>query len=324
MTRAYRILDPLLPTADATALRQLVQASGPYGTYVRNPIESGLGAGLTRRHDALMAFFKRQMAAGTLEDLEVIGARTNLFRGTWFERGVTQGVDCASIVGLDALTTAAAELLGAGIVEPYMLYTNLLLPGQELAVHHDTPEFLGLDKTNTPEWFLVVCGLSGLFEEHHVRVASAVLFVDGDGDLIVYPDGIDAPPQGVPPTANTGIVLDADELVHGVARVGGPDAAAPPAEIGMLLHRVPDGWSLRRGDAEVARYSDGQVRLSLQWKAWLFDDAADKAAKTPLTLEGATERLVRELRDLGVLTGERPDDTDLALLLMEAFIPLPT
>ena len=324
MTLAYRILDPLLPPDAASALRELVRGSGPYGSYVKTPIESGLGAGLTRRHDAVLAFLKRQMAAGTLEDLEVLGARTNLFRGTWFERGASRGVDCASIVGLEALRATARELLGAGIVEPYMLYTNLLLPGQELAVHHDTPEFVGLDKTNTPEWFLVVCGLSGLFEEHHVRVASAVLFVDGDGDLVVYPEGIAAPQQGVPPTANTAIVLDADELVHGVARVGGPGTAAPPAEIGMLLHRIDDGWSLRRGDTEVARYADGQVRLSLQWKAWVFDDAADKASKTPLTMEVATERLVEELRARGALAGARPDDTDLALLLMETFIPLPT
>jgi len=323
MTRDYRILDPLLPADDAAALRALVHSSGPYAGYVKKPIEQGLGAGLTRRHDALIAFLERQMAAGTLEDLEVLGARTNLFRGTWFERGADQGVDCSAIVQLEALTKTATELLGAGLVEPYMLYTNLLLPGQELAVHHATPEFLGLDKTNTPEWFLVVCGHSALFDAHHIKVASAVLFVEGDGDLIVYPDGIDAPAQGVPPTANTGIVLDADELVHGVARVGGPATDAPPAEIGMLLHRVDGGWSLRREADEIVRYTDGQVRLSLQWKAWVFDDAADKASKTPLTMESATEQLVEELRRRGALTGDRPDDTDLALLLMKTFIALP-
>lgn len=187
---------------------------------------------------------------------------------------------------------------------------------------HD--EFLGLDKTNTPEWFLVVCGHSGLFGPHHIRVASSVLFVEGDGDLIVYPDGIDAPPQQLPPTANTAIVLDADALVHGVARVGGPTTSAPPVEIGMLLHRVDGGWSLRRGDDEIVRYADGQVRLSLQWKAWLFDDAADKASKRPLTMEVATERLVEALRDRGVLKGARPNDTDLALCLIETFIALPS
>ncbi len=323
MTLEYRLLDPLLPPDAATALKELVYSSGPYGSYVKKPIESGLGAGLTRRHDAVMGFLKRQMASGTLENLEVIGARTNLFRGTWFERGETQGVGCESIVGLEALTSTAADLMGAGLVEPYMLYTNLLLPGQELAVHHDTPEFLGLDKTNTPEWFLVVCGRSGLFEEHHVKVCSAVLFVEGDGDLTVYPQGIDAPAGALPPKANTAVVLDADDLVHGVARVGGPGTAAPPAEIGMLLHRVDGGWSLRRGDDEVVRYADGQVRLSLQWKAWLFDDEADKASKTPLTMEVATERLVEELRARGALTGERPDDTDLALLMIDTFIDLP-
>ncbi|MCO4769168.1 MAG: hypothetical protein KDA24_04005 [Deltaproteobacteria bacterium] len=323
MTREYRIIDPLLSTDAADALRRLVRVSGPYGTYVKNPIESGLGAGLTRRHDAVLAFLKRQLASGTLEDLETLAARTNLFRGTWFERGATQGVACESVVALPSLATTAAELLGAALVEPYMLYTNLLLPGQELAVHHDTPEFLGLDKTNTPEWFLVVCGHSGLFEQHHVRVGSAVLFVEGDGALIVYPDGVDAPSASVNPRANTAIVLDADELVHGVARVGGPGADAPPAEVGMQLHRIATGWSLRRGEDEVTRYVDGQVRISLQWKAWLFQDEEERASKRPLTMEVATDRLVEELRRRGALRGERPDDTDLALLLMETFIALP-
>jgi len=324
MTLDFRILDPLLPPSDAAALRDLVFASAPYGLYVKNPIESGIGAGLTRRHDAAMAFVKRQFASGQVEDLETLGARTNLFRGTWFERGATQGVPCASVVHLDALRTAAADLLGAGLVEPYMLYVNLLLPGQELAVHHDTPEFLGLDKTNTPEWFLVVCGHSGLFEQHRIRVVSAVLFVDGDGDLVVYPEGIDAPMRGVPPAANTAIVLDADELVHGVARVGGPGTPAPPVEIGMELHRIDGGWSLRRGDTVIRDYADGAIRLSLQWKAWVFADAADKAAKTPLSLQAATDALVAELRRRGALTGDRPDDTALAILLMETFIDLPS
>lgn len=323
MTLDFRILDPLFPADGARALRDLVHASAPYGLYVKNPIESGIGAGLTRRHDAALAFLKRQMARGELEDLETIGARANLFRGTWWERGETQGVDCRDVVFADALKETAGELLGAGLVEPYMLYCNLLLPGQQLAVHHDTPEFLGLDKTNTPEWFLVVCGQSGLFEQHRVRVCSAVLFVDGDGDLVVYPEGIAKDPSGVPPKANTAIVLDADELVHGVARVGGPGTPAPPVEIGMELHRIDGGWSLRRGEQVIRDYADGEVRLSLQWKAWVFADEADKASKTPLTLERATEVLVAELRRRGALTGERPDDTELAILLMETFIDLP-
>ncbi len=322
MTTEYRLLDRFL--ADPDTLRKRVRDAGPYGLYVQAPIASGLGVGLTRRHDAALAWVMRQVAAGSVEPMDVQAARTNLFRGTWLERGQRQGVDCDDVIDHAGLASAAQDLLGASVIEPYMLYANLLLPGQELPVHHDTPEFVGLDKTNTPEWFLVVCGRSGLFESSRTPVASAVVFIEGNGDLVVYPDGIDAAPSGIAPRSNSAIVLDADELVHGVARVGGSDAAAPPVEIGMQLG-WEDGWVLRRGEDEVARYAGGEVRLSLQWKAYVYADEAERerGRGSVLDFDSAVDRLVQELRDRGRITGAMPDEVDLALLMMEEFIKLP-
>lgn len=321
MTTAFRLLDRFLDDPEALGAR--VRAAGPYRLYVQAPIASGLGVGLTRRHDAALAWVMRQVAAGSMEPMDVQAARSNLFRGTWLERGQLRGVDCDDVVSHGGLAAAASELLGASIVEPYMLYANLLLPGQELPVHHDTPEFVGLDKTNTPEWFLVVCGHSGLFADSRIRVASGVVFIEGNGDLVVYPDGIDAPPSGVPPRPNSAIVLDADELVHGVARVGGADAPAPPVEIGMEL-AWDGGWVLRKGENEVARYPAGDVRLSLQWKAWVFADEADRSSRAALDFDLAVERLVRALRERGRIGEAVPDEVDLALLMMDEFIQLPT
>ncbi len=328
MTLKTLSIDPLLPPAEAAGLRSRIRAAGPYGLYVSAPIEEGLGAGLTRRHDAALAWFERQLAAGSLEPLDVQAARSNLFRGTWIERGEARLEGAAEVAAHPELASAAQELMGAALVEPYMLYANLLLPGQELPVHHDTPEFVGLDKTNTPEWFLVVCGHSGLFEDRRIRVASAVIFLAGDGDLLTFPDGIDAPPVPVSPRPNTAIVLDADELVHGVVRVGGPSQAAPPVEIGMELGWSEEGaWILRRDTEEVARYAPGEVRLSMQWKAWVFADAAERdrvrSGVAPLTLPGATRALTEELARRGLLPEEELDGTDLALLLMRSFIDLP-
>jgi len=313
----------LVPFAGVASVRARIRA-GRYGTYVSAPIEAGLGTGLTRRHDAALAWVMRQIAAGSMESMEVQAARSNLFRATWMERG-QRFFDCGDVVDHPGIAAASRELLGMSVVEPYMLYANLLLPGQELPVHHDTPEFCGLDKTVCPEWFLVVCGRSGLFEDRRIRVASSVVFVQGDGDLITYPGGVSAAPVGVPPTAGTAIVLDADELVHGVARVGGAEAPAPPVEIGMELSWDGD-WVLQRGDAEVARWDDEAVRLSLQWKAWVFADEAAKAAvlSRPLSMAEATATLVAELRRRGHSLNPMPDDTDLALLLMREFIELPT
>jgi hypothetical protein len=328
MTLQTRLLDPFLPVRDSDALRARIRSAGPYALYVTGPKEEGLGAGLTRRHDAALAWFERQMARGDLEPLDVLAARTNLFRGTWIERGESRFAGARALALHPALSREARELLGMELVEPYMLYANLLLPGQELAVHHDTPEFVGLDKTNTPEWFLVVCGRSGLFERSRIRVASAVLFFEGDGDLVTFPDGLDVPPVRVPPTPNTAIVLDADELVHGVARVGGGGHAAPPVEIGMELAWEGEQWILRRGDAEIARYEPGQVRVSMQWKAWVFKDEAEREFKqsgaVALTVEGAMKVLTEDLARQGLLPDGEIDDIDLALLLMRSYIELPT
>jgi len=324
VTSEHQRIDPLLAPEQAEALRATIRRSGPYTLYVSQPIESGLGRGLTRRHDAALAWVLRELASGSTEPMDVQAARTNLFRGTWLERG-ERALDCGVVADHAGLAAAARDVLGLARVEPYMLYANLLLPGQELPVHHDTPEFVGLDKTVCPEWFLVVCSRSGLFEEHRIRVASAVAFVAGEGDLITFPDGIDAPPVSLPPTANTAVVLDADELVHGVSRVGGSAAPAPPVEIGDTLGWEGSDWALRRGGREIARYPAGAVRLSLQWKAWMFDDSVARAdvMTRPLTLSAATDRLVSELRRRGHAVPESPDDVDLALLLMEEFIQLP-
>lgn len=325
MTRAFHNIDPFLTPEGHARVEARIRNGGPYPTYVTAPIKTGIGAGLTRRHDAALAWVRRQLAAGSMESMEAQAARTNLFRSTWIERGARSS-GCGEIADHSGLADAARALLGAEIVEPYMLYANLLLPGQELPVHHDTPEFAGLDKTVCPEWFLVVCGHSGLFEHRRIRVASAVVFVGGNGELIVYPDGIEHAPCTVAPKPNTAIVLDADELVHGVARVGGPEAAAPPAEVGMQLGWTGDRWALGRGDDTVAHYDAGDVRLSLQWKAWVFADAATQVAtlSRPLTIDEATTTLVAELKRRGHDLEPMPDDTDLALLLIDTFIQLPT
>ncbi len=322
MTTDHRLVSPLLDPAGAAALKARVRDGGPYGQYVAAPVTEGIGAGLTRRHDAALAWIRRQIASGSLESMEQQAARANLFRRTWMERG-ERFVDCGDVVDHPGLAATARELLGAAVVEPYMLYANLLLPGQELPAHHDTPEFAGLDKTVCPEWFLVVCGRSGLFEDRRIRVASAVVFIDGPGPLVVYPGGPQAEPTPLPPTPNTAVVLDADELVHGVARVGGPDTPPPPVVIGMQLHATEAGWALRDGDAEVQTYADGEVRLSLQWKAWLFDSPEHRAQTLarPLTVAEAVPALTAELHRRGLAVPS--DDTDLALALMDAFIELP-
>jgi hypothetical protein len=64
-------------------------------------------------------------------------------------------------------------------IVPTHVYANVMLPGQELPVHTDIPEFLGADRTQLPMWLLVVMHHSGLFEDRRIATASAIAYVEG-------------------------------------------------------------------------------------------------------------------------------------------------
>ena len=55
-----------------------------------------------------------------------------------------------------------------------IVYANVVLPGQELSVHTDVPEFRGANRKHEPEWLLVVMPLSGLFERWRMPIATGV------------------------------------------------------------------------------------------------------------------------------------------------------
>lgn len=60
------------------------------------------------------------------------------------------------------------------IIEPSIAYANVMLPGQELAVHTDVPEFRGFDRKVVPQWLLVVMHHSGLFDRWRLPIATGI------------------------------------------------------------------------------------------------------------------------------------------------------
>ncbi|MCA9661414.1 MAG: hypothetical protein KC486_23950 [Myxococcales bacterium] len=328
----YRLLDPCLPEGADDRLLELIRGFGDYGMYVQAPISTGIGAGLVRRHDALMNYVKRRYAAGKVEPMDALAARTNLFRGVLAEGAAVHvdGVD-ALLYNHEPFLSAARELSGLPVVVPDMLYVNFLVPGQELALHTDTPEYRGLSKATVPEWLLVVMHHSGLFEGWRVRIAGGVTFLrppDEGGAFVLYPEGPQGPARRVGLRHNTSVLLDADALFHGVERVGGSDAPAPPITPGMTLRALDDDtWEVRSGERRVTTYRWGELRLSIQWKAHCFADEAARARfvdhTDDLSLEAVVDRLVEDLRERGALAGERPDDTALAILMIETYIDFP-
>ncbi|MCA9538621.1 MAG: hypothetical protein KC620_07015 [Myxococcales bacterium] len=327
---AFALLDPFLGRATMAALRKRVDGFGPYSTYVAAPATEGLGRGLVRRHDAAMHHMRSRMAAGRLEPLDVFAARTNLFRGVFLE-GETVGLE-----GLDALVrhpgllAAARAVTDRAVAEPSMVYANLLVPGQELPLHTDTPAYRGLDQTNTPEWLLVVMLHAGLFEEYRVPMAGAVIFLGAcqGGELVIFDAGPEAPSTRLPVVVDQAVVFDSERLFHGVARVGAAGGPAPTVAPGARIAWQGGAWHVSDRGREVTTWRFDEVRVTIQWKAKCYADAADRArsaeGEDDLTREEAIEMLVADLRYRGRMPAERPDDTALALLMIDEYLRFPT
>ena len=119
-------------------------------------------------------------------------------------------------------------------------------------------------------------------------------------------------------------------VFHAVELDTGPgEDAVGRLRPGMRL--VADGdddWVVRddAGD-EVARYQDRHVRFSVSWKAYCFADETEREAwrvhGDDLSLDTILQALEDDLRERGVLEGERPAEHDFARLLIDTHIEFP-
>jgi hypothetical protein len=227
---------------------------------------------------------------------------------------------------------AARGLHGRPVIVPAIVYANILLPGQELAIHTDVPEFRGANRKIVPQWLLVVMHHSGLFDGWRMPIATGIsYFGEGEGGaLAYYPDGASGPPATFAPRHNAAVLLDTDSIFHGVDRVAGDDQALAHLKPGMKLAYDGDRqWSVRDGEEVVATYATSELRYSLSWKAYCFADEAERVAwlthQDDLSLEVILERLVAELGRLGRL--ESADhglsEGDLGRLLIDEFVRFP-
>jgi hypothetical protein len=332
MTAPYVQLDPLLPAAEADAMLRLCERFGPYHTYGAEaaPEEQGkvrYAPGIAQRHDAAVNFVRSGGRFGRHEPPAVLAARTNYFRETYFyERSVVDGIEV--FLRDEGLREAAREVHGLPLVVPSIVYANLLLPGQELAVHTDVPEFRGADRRHLPQWLLVVMLHSGLFDAWRRPIVTGIAYFGEcrGGALAFYPDGPEAPPRTAPARHNTAVVLDTDTVFHGVDRVL-PDGAVPPFRRDMQLVFEDGSWRLFDGAETLARYRWSDLRFSVSWKAYCYADEADRRRaerhEDDLELPRILDALEADLRRRGRLAGPRPPEDAFALRLIEEYVRFP-
>jgi len=336
MTARYTHFPALLSDAGATDMIRLCERFGSYGMYGQKPIEEELGRGLYQRHDAAMNYIRTGGRFGRQESFEQLSVRTNYFRETYaYDRPVVDGIE--GFLWHEGFLEAARATFDCPVIAPAIVYANLLVPGQELAVHTDVPEFRGANRTKDPEWLLVVMHHSGLFERWRIPIATGVSWFHGcrGGDFAFYPDGPGGAPDGpggapatVPAAHNTAILLDTDSVFHGVDRVAEGPAPLPPLRIGMrLTYEEGDRWRVGEGDEAVVRYDWDDLRFSVSWKAYCFPDESSRRAMhehtDDLTRAQVMDALLDDLRRRGRLEGEVPGGTDLALLLIDEYVRFP-
>jgi hypothetical protein len=319
----------LLPPADADEMVRLCERFGSYGMYGQKPIEEELGRGLFQRHDAAMNYVRTGGRFGRRETFEQLSVRTNYFRETYaYDRPVVDGI--AGFLWHEGFVEAARSVFDRPVIAPAIVYANLLVPGQELAVHTDVPEFRGANRTKDPEWLMVVMHHSGLFERWRMPIATGVSWFRGcrGGEFAFYPEGAGGAPATVPAAHNTAILLDTDSVFHGVDRVAETTQPIPPLQIGMrLTYEGDDRWRVGHGDDAAVRYHWDDIRFSVSWKAYCYTDEAERRMveehTDDLTRPGIMDTLLADLRRRGRLADQMPGGADLALLLIDEYIRFP-
>ena len=322
-------IDPLFGDAGA-AMVDLCERYGRYGMYSQEHVESEIGRGLAQRHDAVLNHLRTGGRRRRDEPIALLAARTNYFREEYAYGTEPRIGGIEAFLFHEGFVEAARRVHARPVIEPAIVFANLMVPGQELAVHTDVPEFRGANRKLHPQWLLVAMRHSGLFEEWRMPIATGVAwFHDAQGgEFTFWPDGPDAPPVSRAVTTDTALVLDTDSVFHGVEPIAAPSDEIAPLQAGMGLEPAGDGrWEVRDDATVVAAYRWTDLRFSVSWKAYCFADAAERDAwrthAEDLELDWILARLVDDLRGRGRIEAETPAPRDLALMIIDEYIRFP-
>ena len=313
--------------------------SGPMTTRAPGPVSQlGFETTLPARFDAGQNFVRTGGRFGRLDQGRwASGNRNDYFRETYAAGGVIYVDRIEMLVDHRGLVDAARALFGLSVVVPIVVYSNILIPGQELGIHTDVPEFRIAPGVRIPAWLRVVMRHSGLFEYWRVPIATAIVYlgepVEG-GAFAFYPDGAAGNAATIAPEPRCAVILDADTVFHGVDLVGSVWMEPHSVEAGSrLVHRGDRRWTLfaapDSGGAETGTFHSDGMRFSVSWKAACFADEGDRrcwaehaddlpAASVIGTL--TTELLARErltTADHGL------SNDDLGRLLVDEFVRFP-
>jgi hypothetical protein len=331
MASAYLHMDPFLHPSEADNMLHIAESFGSFGTYAEEATSDGLGESLPQRFDVGLNYVARGLdGSGSQEDAGTALSRTNYFRETYVYGSDVRVAGIEPFLKHSQMRAAAHEISGGEEIVPAIVYANLLIPGQELAIHTDVPEFRGANRKNAPQWLLVCMLLSELFDRWRIPILTCVSWFGAarGGAFTFYPGGSKGPREAIPAKHNSAILIDTDNVFHGVERVAHELPDLPVIGPGTRLHFLGDeSWELRNKDRILATYAWPEIRYSISWKGYCFQDAAERAVwethSDDLRLDDVLEVFEQDLRERGLLGGQRPDPDDFAQLLVKTYIRFP-
>jgi hypothetical protein len=302
---------------DPAALRALIDAHQPYWPVQRYFANSAEYAALS----------------GQAEPAQMIIAP--VFRGNWAIDGEPlDGV--RPILDSARFVDAARRLFGAEIVRPTTVYVNLTwqLPFPQGAGHTDVPAFRGFDRTAYPITLLTIMGLSGLFEDVRVKIATAVawFYRGSDGGFEYWPQGASGSSvvhEGA--IDNTAIVADNDFMWHRVRPTGRiEDGMLTLSRESELVRRDRERWAITDSGTDRAVFPADQLRVSLSWKGIAFSDDDDRRRYDDHTddidLDAVLERFSDDFADHGdqlAMPADRVADPEFIRTLGAAYVRYP-
>jgi hypothetical protein len=231
-----------------------------------------------------------------------------VFRGNWAIGGEADA-DVAPLLHHAPFVDAARRVFDAEVVIPTTVYVNCTwqLPFAQGAGHTDVPAFRGIDRSRYPITWLTIMGVSGLFEDVRLPIATAVAWfhLGSDGGFEYWPEGPDRPSrihEGA--IENTAIVGDNDFMWHRVRPTGKPKDGMAKLSLDAELAFEDGAWRVREGARSFGSFGWDALRVSLSWKAYAFRSDAERrrweAHEDDIDLAEALARFERDLAARGV------------------------
>ncbi|MDF2894205.1 MAG: hypothetical protein K0Q46_991 [Rhodococcus erythropolis] len=207
---------------------------------------------------------------------------------------------------------------GAQYAIPSSYLFNIRTPAHSFdGGHFDGATWRGVSMNNAPLWLVSVMAKSGLFERWEVKTGQVIAYFydsDIDGGFTYWPNGPELPPQRfAAPFWNSGLLTNNEKMFHRGEANGPRDRRTIPK---LQLNSVitgdgDDGWVVRNGDEDIARFANADMRMLFHYSAYVFDDRAAVKAyldhTDDLTVDQAIGMLIDDVRARGI-TVEEPTD----------------